>query len=300
MAKLITAVDQAGAKAIGIDFYYFSAIDPVKDEQLISALKNAKTPIVVAAVDDASLETEKQRNFQKEFINKIGRDAGHIYLKRSTEFLTLGDRATRLVEHDAAEHGRPSLTSQLARTPNVAAKFGKIDIPEGAQRIDWLLKPRDAATFVTVPAYKVTAADNSEARQLLKDKIVLIGPDFAKLDQHDVPFTVGSQASFSGIYVHAHALAQILEGRFFTYATSMQQFLLLFAVGLLGAYVGFVLHDTRLDIALGLGGTFLIVALSVPFFVIRVPMPTALVILAWVGSLSIGQRVRFWSDPKAT
>src|SRR5262249_46396401 len=91
MAKLITAIDQAGPKAIGIDFYYLSAIDPAKDEQLISALKNAKTPIVVAAVDDAGLETEKQRNFQKEFLNKIGRDAGHIYLKRSTEFLTLGD-----------------------------------------------------------------------------------------------------------------------------------------------------------------------------------------------------------------
>ncbi len=147
MAKLITAVDKVDAKAIGVDFYYLSAIDPVKDEQLISALKNAKTPIVVAAVDDADLETEKQRNFQKEFINKIGRDAGHIYLKRSTEFLTLGDRATRLVQHDASEHGRPSLTSQLARTPNVVAKFGKLDIPEGAQRIDWLLKPRDSTDF---------------------------------------------------------------------------------------------------------------------------------------------------------
>ncbi len=152
---------------------------------------------------------------------------------------------------------------------------------------------------MTVPAYKVTAADNSEARQLLKDKIVLIGPDFAALDQHDVPFAVGSQARFSGIYVHAHTLAQILEGRYFLYFTPAQQFLLLFAVGLLGAYVGFVLHDTRLDIALGLAGTFLIVALSVPFFVIRVPMPTALVILTWVGSLSIGQRVRLWSDSKA-
>jgi CHASE2 domain-containing sensor protein len=300
MAKLITAVDNAGAKAIGIDFYYASAIDPAKDEQLATALKNAKAPVVIAALDDEELATDKQRKFQKEFIERIGRDAGHIYLKRSTEVLTLGDRAVRLIDHDPSVHGRPSLTAQLAHTPSVAAAFGKRDIPAGPQRIDWLLPPRGNETFLKIPAYEITAADKAEARQLLKDKVVLIGPDFAKLDQHEVPFSVGSQVHYSGVFVQAQALAQILEGRFFFQFSPLQQFLLLFTIGLLGAYVGFAFHSTRIDIALGLAGTFLIVALSVPFFLIRVPMPTALVILSWATSLSIGQRVHAWIKRKAT
>ena len=66
----------------------------------------------------------------------------------------------------------------------------------------------------------------------MKGKIVLIGPDFAGQDQHTLPFTVGKEKAtfFPGVFVHAQALAQILDGRFFHNWSSGEQFLLLFCV----------------------------------------------------------------------
>ncbi len=73
----------------------------------------------------------------------------------------------------------------------------------------------------------------------LKGKIVLIGPDFAALDQHTLPFTVGKDKTFfPGVTIHAQAIAQILDGRFFYNWNATEQFMLLFLVGLLGAAAG--------------------------------------------------------------
>ncbi len=59
MAKLITAASAQAPAAIGIDFYFTSPIDPVKDELLTAAIRDARAPIVIAAVDDMFLRTEK-------------------------------------------------------------------------------------------------------------------------------------------------------------------------------------------------------------------------------------------------
>lgn len=294
MAKLITSIADAQPRAIGIDFYYANAIDPIKDNQLETALRDAKAPIVVAAVDDSYLATDNQRKFKKEFLEAIKRPAGHIYVKQSKETLLVGDKASRLIDHGPSKDGFPSLTSQLARTPGVVAAFGEPQIPDGPQRIDWLLPPTNGLTFDRIPAYKVAGSKDADAVHALKDKIVLIGPDFPGLDRHYVPFSVGNQTQFPGIFVHAQALAQILEGRFFFNWTSTEQFLLLFAVAFAGAIAGFAFHETYLGIALGFLGTLLIIALSVPFFMLRIPLPTALLIITWAGGISIGQHIRGW------
>lgn len=295
LAKLITAVSNAGALAIGVDFYFKTATDPAKDEALISAIRDAKAPVVIAAVDDAYLQTEAQRKFQRDFLQRTGGRAGHIYLKRSKEILSLGDRATRGVDHGASAQGYPSFASAIAKLPQVASAFGSHKIPEGAQRIDWLLEPEEGETFARYPAHEILSAQATQAADL-KGKIVLIGPDFAEQDQHTLPFSLGSEQSmvFPGVFIHAQALAQILDNRFFFNWTSWQQFLLLFAIGLFGAAAGWAFHDTRADFLLGLGGTLLIVALSVPFFIARIPLPTALAILAWGSSIWTGQRMRAW------
>lgn len=130
----------------------------------------------------------------------------------------------------------------------------------------------------------------------MKDKIVLIGPDFAGQDQHTVPYSLGEEQAtvFPGVFVQAQALVQILDNRFFFNWTSRQQFLLLFGIGLVGATAGWLFHNTRGDIVLGLAGTLLIIAFSVPFFIVRIPLPTALAILAWAVSIWTGQQFRAW------
>jgi len=295
MAKLITAVADAKPVAIGIDFYFFTPIDPVKDEQLVSAIRDAKVPVVVAAVDDAFLRTEAQRKFQRDFAQRVRQPFGHIYLKRSKEIFSLGDRATRGIDHSSTESGYASLTSTIAKLPPVVFAFGAREIPEGTQRIDWLLAPEDGEAFASFSANRILSHEQGSQAPDLKGKIVLIGPDFAGLDQHSVPFSVGSaQAVYPGVFVQAQALAQILDNRFFFNWTSGQQFLLLVGIGLLGAAAGWSFHNTRADIVLGLAGTLLIIAVSVPFFIARIPLPTALAILAWGASIWTGQQIRAW------
>jgi adenylate cyclase len=293
MAKLVTEVAKLGPAAIGLDFYFASPID-AKDEQLIAAIRDAPSPIVVAAVDDGFLRTDGQRAFQRDFIKKVNRPAGHIYLKRSKEIFSLGDRATRGVDHGPSANGYASLTSTLANLPAVAARFGAREIPEDTQRIDWLLAPKGADAFTRVSAQEILSPAPGAEPPALKDKIVLIGPNFAGLDQLSVPFALGSgQALYPGVFVHAQALAQILDGRFFVDWASWRQFLLLFAIGLVGAAVGW---NSDLDIVIGIGGSLLLIAISAPMFIVHAPLPTALAILSWALSISIAQRIKTWRD----
>jgi CHASE2 domain-containing sensor protein len=295
LAKVIAAVADAGPLAIGLDFYFTTPRDAVKDEILEAAIRDAKAPVVVAAADGAYLETEAQKKFQASFAERVKRPFGHIYLKRSQEIFSLGDRATRAIDHGPSDGGFASLTSTIATLPEVVSVFGVRDIPDGQQRIDWLLPPKDGEAFTSYSAYEVLSPQPGTPTPDLKGKIVLIGPDFTGLDQHSVPFSLGSShALFPGVFVHAQALAQIVDDRFFFNWTSWQQFLLLSAIGLLGAAAGWAFHSTLVDLILGLGGTLLLVALSVPFFVALIPFPTALAILIWALSLSVGQRVRGW------
>lgn len=142
---------------------------------------------------------------------------------------------------------------------------------------------------------KSSSRNPDPKRPDLKGKIVLIGPDFAGLDRHSVPFSLGGrQDVYPGVFVQAQALAQILDNRFFFNWTPEEQFLLLFGIGLLGAAAGWIFHNTRVDFALGVGGALLIIALSVPFFMARIPLPTALAMLAWGSSIWLAQRFRTW------
>jgi adenylate cyclase len=294
MARLITAVSKLEPAAIGVDFYFAVAVDPVKDEELTAAIRDAKSPIVIAAVDDAFLRTKRQREYQRAFIEKVNRPAGHIYLKRSKEIFTLGDRATRAVDHGRSANGYASLTSTLASLPEVVSLFGAKEIPGGQQRIDWLLAPEGDVAFARYAAHEILSPEAPSQLPSLKNKIVLIGPNFAGLDQLSVPFALGSQLSvYPGVFVHAQALAQILDGRFFFNWEPWKQFLLLFAIGLAGAYVGWI---STLDIVIGIGGSLLLIALSAPFFVAHAPFPTALAIMSWALSISIAQRIQTWHE----
>ncbi|MGC2395874.1 MAG: CHASE2 domain-containing protein, partial [Rhodomicrobium sp.] len=155
MAKLITAVSEQEPLAIGLDFYFTSAIDPAKDAQLVAAIRDSKAPIVLAAVNDDFLRTDSQRSFQRTFIQKVNRPAGHIYLQQSKEIFTLGDKATRGVDHGLAAGRYTSFSSTLSRLPEVEAIFGARRSADGVQRIDWLLSPESGETFTRISAHEI-------------------------------------------------------------------------------------------------------------------------------------------------
>jgi CHASE2 domain-containing sensor protein len=294
LGKLITAVSNAGALAIGVDFYFITPTKPDKDEALVKAIRNSKAPVVIAAVNERYVQTNSQLKYLGDFIERTGRPGGHIGFKREKQLFSVGDRADRAVWHDDPAFNYPSFSSVLAALPEVKAVYGSHEVPGGQQRVDWLLGPADSQPFSHYAAHEILSPEQGAHVPDLKGKIVLIGPVFAGLDQHSLPFTVGKEKSFPGIYVHAQAIAQILDGRFFDSWNSAQQFLLLAVIGLLGAAAGWPFHGSKADFLVGIAGSLLIVGLSVPFFIARMPFPTSLAILSFGAAIWTGERVQSW------
>ena len=50
--------------------------------------------MVLAACENAYSQTDVQKKFLRDFIERSGAPAGHIGLKRAKEVFSLGDRAT--------------------------------------------------------------------------------------------------------------------------------------------------------------------------------------------------------------
>ncbi len=155
LAKLIGAVSNAGAIAIGVDFYFTTPTKPDKDEALLKAIRNSKAPVVIAAVSDRYLQTEHQRKFLADFIQKTGGRAGHIGFKRAKEIFSMGDRADRAVYHDDPDQPYPSLSAALTQLPQVKAAYGSHKFPRASSAsTGCLTQPGTTSPSCAIPRTK--------------------------------------------------------------------------------------------------------------------------------------------------
>ena len=86
------------------------------------------------------------------------------------------------------------------------------------RRIAWLRTPSDGSdTFQTVTAETLLGgADDpiaKAARADLKDKVVIIGGLFPDIDQHQTPLSSQHNERMAGAVVHAHIVAELVDGR---------------------------------------------------------------------------------------
>ncbi len=84
MAKLITAVSNAGALAIAVDFYFMTPTKPDKDAALTGAIRNSKVPVVLAAVGNANLKTESRAEISQR-VHRADRWQGRPYRAEKSE-----------------------------------------------------------------------------------------------------------------------------------------------------------------------------------------------------------------------
>jgi CHASE2 domain-containing sensor protein len=233
LARLVEALDRAGARAIGLDFLLLKPTESKKDEALVAAIRKAKTRIVIAGGDKRAGLIPKQMEYQAQFLRDSGATGGYANL------LTGSDRIVRYV-------AAPSDDPQFPRS--FALALAKPDAPPASSphRIAWLLSPHDGnERFFTIPAHLLvtpagitTAANTLLAR--FKDKIVIIGGDFPDLDRHQVPMLTwrGEDDEVPGMLIQAQVTAQILEGREIKHLKG-DYLLILFAVlALLGLRFG--------------------------------------------------------------
>lgn len=261
LARLISTLDEMGAKAIGIDFLVIRPTEPDKDRMLVRAVRNTRARVVVAVADRRAGLTDAESAYQARFLAETGATGGYANL------LTGNDRIVRdLAPREPGGSYPISFANALA-----APGAGPIDEP---RRIAWLLKPEDNSdTFLTLPAHLVMppavqgpSPMMAAFTPLVRDKIVIIGSILPDVDRHQTPLPDWEGENQSGVFLQAQVVAQILEGR---NITRLRRDLLLVIYGVL-ALIGFglALRRGRLAFTVFTGTVgLLIAAVDIALFV---------------------------------
>jgi adenylate cyclase len=194
LAELIGDLARSGASAIGLDIVIDQPTEPEKDAALRIALERASVPVVLASITtDSPLEKER-RAYLDAFV--AGHRAGFVNLVR--------DRFdSQIREHEPQRPGtrEQSFAAELANA--IGAKA-----PDRTFAIDWRRGPPGERPFPIYPA-EIAA---QLPRDWLEGRILLVGTLIPGVDEHRTLVSAFGPPAH-GVEIHAHILAQILEGR---------------------------------------------------------------------------------------
>lgn len=201
LSELLTTLASRGPRAIGLDVLFDQPSEPAKDALLRRTLRQIPVPLVVSYTDDPAIVTPAQLRYLDAFVPP-----------RLRGFANLAEDQLDTVRWIFP--GRKGSDGHFIRgfAPALAAAVG-VTPPAGLVTIAWHGRPGPGvAAFREYPAQDVAALPAA----WFKGKIVLIGADLSLTDRHRTPFLTvypGNEGMLPGIVIHAHALAQLIEGR---------------------------------------------------------------------------------------
>ncbi len=185
MADLITAIDGAQPKAIGLDLIFDRK--SAHDAKFMAALDRARSPIILGAIDERIQVPPQSLAIQKTFLRRAGKPVGHLMFLREKGKLTGFDNAVRLLAPPPRAHPeRLAFSTMLARTAlgkgDATANHGETTPPGPAKSllgklatkrtISWQLPPADDAQplFLTlkIPQHSPVERSASLTRSFLK------------------------------------------------------------------------------------------------------------------------------------
>ena len=296
LARVIEAVDAAGAKVIGLDFLFTSPADG-SEILLIEAIRRARAKVVLAAADERIGLSQVQRDKQQAFFREVDRPVG--YLNLATE----RDSVVRFMAQPNAED-KPAYPKSFAALIAESAGFTS---SQDRARIAWLRTPRDGAdTFLTISAEALLRPADDPVVQVLraglKDKIVLVGGTLREIDTHLTPLTNRHEEKMHGVTIHAQMVAQMVDGRSIaqleTNAFSLR--LALASVTVLGFLVGWGFRRKRQGLlASGLATAVIIAIDTIVFWQFRIILPLVLALAAWFLGEFSGHYLGRWLGPSA-
>ena len=291
LARLVDAVDAAGAKVIGIDI--LSARTPPDDNEslFVDAIRRARATVVLAAADERIPLPKAHFDHQTRFIAATDRPAGYVNLATERDWV-IRFKAQPLQGSPYPKSFAALLTETFGARP---------DLPY--RRIAWLLEPLDRSdTFLTIPAEVLLAGAAPEgARAGLKDKLVIIGGVFPDLDRHLTPLTANAGELQPGALIHAQIAAQAIDGRRIVQleTDSVALKLALLVVAALAFLIGWRFRFTSQGLLLGSLATVAIIALDT--FMFRnwgIILPIVLALLAWFLGEFTGRYIGRWLGPQ--
>ncbi len=206
LASIVEILDEAGAKAIGIDILFDQATEPGKDDRLARAIAHFQGPAVMAWADAKAGLRPRQEEFLDAYIARSGGAPG---------FATVIYDADGVVRRFETHEEGTEIGSFPAR---LAELTGVTGFPESGL-IDWRRETAEGApAFQTVPSQALLnpALPKAMFKGWFGGRYVLIGADLEQLDRHRTSLAADptiSRRTSAGVVVHAHALSQFLDGR---------------------------------------------------------------------------------------
>ncbi len=218
LADVLVTLEQKGVRAVGVDILFDQPTNPEEDAALKHTLENYSQPIVVAVGNEQSDLTPRQRAFQAEYLAATVTGLANLVKHDGTV------RYTTIAQPAAG--GR-----QLGFAAALAREIGVI-LPAEPEH----LVVRDMLT--DKPFFRVFPAEHAGLlpRAWFENKIVLIGGILPQQDRHRTPLSAlgGDRRQMSGVMVHAHMLAQFMDGTGIPNLPIALEWLLLAALAALG------------------------------------------------------------------
>jgi CHASE2 domain-containing sensor protein len=292
LAELIRAVDEAGAKVIGLDIILDRYTEAEKDEELRQTLRHTKAKMVLGAIDEPKNGPHAQSEFFFATDDGNNPTTGHIYFdERQHSSLVVSDHVVRFIAEQSDEglHSADRESTHKSFAEALARAAG-VDFKPESPYIAWLLPPANGAeTFMTLAAEHVLGRGKVTlpVGDLLHDKIVLIGGNFDDRDQHLTPLSVSRDDFYTGAFIHAQVLAQLMDRRSIRETSSAIQWLVASAAGFLGFWLGRKSGHHYLWLELGsVVGLVLIGFLA--FWLFAFIFPYNLALIAWLAGAAVG------------
>ena len=245
LAELVNLLSDKGARGIGIDILFDQPTEPEADQALARALAAAKPPVYVAYADQEHINPEQQRYL----------DTFTAGLRRAYVNLPY-DNIDGIIR--SLFPGRVAPDGQFI--PGLATALAGREIPADQLALRYRGLAPEAAADDLVSAFKHYPAHLAPLlpEAWLSGKWVLIGADL-RVSSEDVwktPFVtlLGTrEGSLPGVMIHAHALAQIMAGRWLPRLPEGWVLGLYGLAALLGAGLARLQGSTRASIGLALG-----------------------------------------------
>ena len=237
LGEVVATLEARGVRAIGLDILFDQATEPDKDQFLRSTLASVRIPVVASYARTEERLTEAQVTYLDDFLPPGHRGFVNL-VKDGLSVVRWIYPGRRLPDGRFVRGFAGALAELLGVRP-----------PEDQIPIAWRAAPDDQTTaFRAFPAHTITVLPAA----WFKDKIVLIGADLGQEDRHRTPFAAlgGTAGMAPGVVVHAHALAQLLDGRRSPELGSWGRVLLIALVGACGIALAFI--DVNLAARLGL------------------------------------------------
>jgi adenylate cyclase len=206
LARALRAIDAMNPRAIGIDILIDQA--QPEDAELIQTFRGLRTPTYLAFATHAA-NPDQIEYWQEQFLRNMMAEArpGPV---RPTSIKMEPDRADGVIRRwPGQREGLPPIMSNalVSEHPEFRTYTRGIDF-----RVPGTAENDEVPVFTNLPIQFVAELGDG-LRPFFEGRYVLIGGDIRDLDDYETPMSRFTGRWMKGLEVHAHMLAQQLDGR---------------------------------------------------------------------------------------